>query len=58
MKAAVLHEFGGQLAIEEMPVKEPGENRTSPHSVVKRRSQRVYHRHEERYAGSRGIGVT
>jgi propanol-preferring alcohol dehydrogenase len=26
MKAAVLHEFGGQLAIEEMPVKEPGEN--------------------------------
>ncbi len=26
MKAAVLHEFGGQLTIEEMPVKEPGEN--------------------------------
>jgi alcohol dehydrogenase, propanol-preferring len=26
MKAAVLHEFGGQLSIEEMPVKEPGEN--------------------------------
>jgi propanol-preferring alcohol dehydrogenase len=26
MKAAVLHEFGGQLAIEEMPVKGPGEN--------------------------------
>jgi propanol-preferring alcohol dehydrogenase len=26
MKAAVLREFGGQLTIEEMPVKEPGEN--------------------------------
>jgi len=26
MKAAVVHEFGGQLTIEEMPVKEPGEN--------------------------------
>ena len=26
MKAAVLHEFGGKLAIEEMPVKQPGEN--------------------------------
>jgi len=26
MKAAVLHQFGGPLSIEEMPVKEPGEN--------------------------------
>lgn len=26
MKAAVLHNFGGPLAIEEVPVKEPGEN--------------------------------
>jgi alcohol dehydrogenase, propanol-preferring len=26
MKAAVLHEFGGQLAIEQMPVREPDEN--------------------------------
>src|ERR1700722_12681972 len=26
MKAAVLHEFGGKLTIEEMPVKQPGEN--------------------------------
>lgn len=26
MKAAVLHQFGGPLSIEDMPVKEPGEN--------------------------------
>jgi propanol-preferring alcohol dehydrogenase len=26
MKAAVLHQFGGKLTIEEMPVKQPGEN--------------------------------
>ena len=26
MKAAVIHEFGKPLQIEEMPVKEPGEN--------------------------------